>query len=120
MKMNTARIKTIEEYIGQFEPKVQEMLTALRYTILEAAPNVEEKIAWSMPTYYQDGFLVQFAVHKNHIGFYSSSSAIEYFKDELVDYKTNTKNTIQFPIGETIPLQLVKKIVQFRIREKSK
>lgn len=117
--MSNTNIQTVEDYIGQFEPKIQEMLTDLRRTILEAAPNAEERIAWSMPTYYQNGFLVQFAVHKKHIGFYSSPSAIDYFKEKLVDYKTNSKNTIQLPIDKTIPFQLVKEIVQFRVKEKS-
>lgn len=118
--MDNSKINTVEEYIGQFEPKTQEVLTDLRKTILSAAPNVEEKMAWSMPTYYKNGYLVQFAAYKKHIGFYSSPTAIEYFKEDLVGYKTNTKNTIQFPIGEAIPFELVKKIVQFRISEKSK
>jgi uncharacterized protein YdhG (YjbR/CyaY superfamily) len=118
--MDNIKINTVEEYIVQFEPKTQEVLTDLRKTILSATQDMEEKMAWSMPTYYQNGFLVQFAAFKKHIGFYSSPTAIEYFKDQLVGYKTNTKNTIRFPIGEPIPFELVKKIVQFRVSEKSK
>jgi len=63
--MNT-NIQTVEEYIEQFEPKIQEILTDLRHAILKAAPNAEERIAWSTPTYYQNGFLVQFAAYKKH------------------------------------------------------
>lgn len=96
MKEEKIKLQTVDEYIGQFEEKTQQVLQQLRKVIREAAADAKEKIAWSMPLYSQNGFLVQFAAHKNHIGFYCSPAAIEFFKEELLDYKTNKKNTIQF------------------------
>jgi uncharacterized protein YdhG (YjbR/CyaY superfamily) len=73
-----------------------------------------------MPLYSQNGFLVQFAAHKKHIGFYCSPASIDYFKEELRDYKTNEKNTIQFPLEIELPLELIKRIILFRVEENMK
>jgi uncharacterized protein YdhG (YjbR/CyaY superfamily) len=120
MKEEKTKILTVDEYINQFEEKTRQKLIELRNAIRNAAPDAIEKIAWSMPLYNQNGFLVQFAAHKKHIGFYCSPAAIASFKEELLYYKTNEKNTIQFPLDKEVPLELVKRIVQFRIEENSK
>jgi uncharacterized protein YdhG (YjbR/CyaY superfamily) len=119
MKEEKIKILTVDEYIDQFEEKTKQKLIQLRNAIQEAAPDASEKIAWSMPLYNQNGFLIQFAAHKKHIGFYCSQSAIASFKEELIHYKTNEKNTIQFLLDKELPLELVKRIVQFRIEENS-
>ena len=92
----------------------------MRNAIREAVPEASEKIAWGAPTYNQNGFLVQFAGYKKHIGFYCSPAAISSFKEELLNYKTDEKNTIQFPLDKELPLELVKRIVLNRIEENSK
>lgn len=108
---------TVDDYILGFPKYIQEKLVVLRKSIKEAAPNAIEKISWGVPTYNQNGFLVQFAGYKKHIGFYSSPATIAHFKDELTEYKTNTKNTVQFDIDKTLPLDLIRQMVLFRLRE---
>jgi uncharacterized protein YdhG (YjbR/CyaY superfamily) len=60
--------------------------------------------------------LVWFAVHTNHIGLYPRGSVIEEFREELTDHNV-TKGTIQFPLNQPLPLDLIAKIVRFRIGE---
>jgi uncharacterized protein YdhG (YjbR/CyaY superfamily) len=69
-----------------------------------------------MPTFKLNGNLVHFAAYKNHIGFYPAPSGIEAFKRELSPYKWS-KGAVQFPLDRPIPLDLVKKIVVFRVKE---
>jgi uncharacterized protein YdhG (YjbR/CyaY superfamily) len=69
-----------------------------------------------MPTFKLNGNLVHFAAYKNHIGFYPAPSGIEAFKRELSPYKWS-KGAVQFPLDKPIPLDLVKKIVVFRVKE---
>jgi uncharacterized protein YdhG (YjbR/CyaY superfamily) len=69
-----------------------------------------------MPAFKQNGILVWFAAFKNHIGFYPKTSAVKAFKDKLSSYQLS-KGTIRFPTNEPIPLDLVKEIVTFRIKE---
>jgi uncharacterized protein YdhG (YjbR/CyaY superfamily) len=108
--------KTIEEYINTFPEKVRNILNELRQTIRDAAPDAEETISYQMPTFRLNGNLVHFAAFKNHIGFYPTPSGIEAFKDELSSY-TGAKGSVQFPIDQPLPLSLIRRIVEFRVRE---
>ncbi|OPJ64363.1 iron chaperone [Clostridium oryzae] len=119
MEENKITYKSIDEYILQFSPEVQEILKTLRKVIKEAAPDAEEKISWGMPTFVLHGNLVHFAAYKNHIGFYPSPSGIDAFKEELSEYK-GAKGSVQFPIKKLIPYELISKIVRFRAAENIK
>jgi uncharacterized protein YdhG (YjbR/CyaY superfamily) len=110
------QIKTVDEYIATFPKNVQVVLQEVRQTIKEAAPQAEETISYQMPAFKQDGVLVWFAAFKNHIGFFPKVSAIVAFKKELEGYELS-KGTIRFPLDKPIPLDLVRKIVKFRVEE---
>ncbi len=116
MKAATTIPANIDDYIATFPQEVQVTLEMLRQTIRKAAPDATEKISYQMPTFYLNGNLVHFTAFKKHIGFYPAPSGISEFKDELVKYKTS-KGAIQFPIDSALPHTLVKKIVQFRVKE---
>ena len=110
---------TIDEYISQCPEDVQPVLTRIRAVIKESAPRAVEKISYQMPAFYLNGMLVWFAVHKNHIGFYPTGSGIEAFKEEISAYKW-AKGTVQFPLDEPMPYELISKIVKFRVAENLK
>jgi uncharacterized protein YdhG (YjbR/CyaY superfamily) len=110
---------TIDEYISGFPRHIQEMLEAIRKTIRKAAPDAEETIKYRMPTFTLKGNLVHFAAFKNHIGFYPAPSGITSFWKELSIYK-KAKGSIQFPLDQPLPLDLVTKIVVFRVKENNK
>lgn len=116
MKPSTADVTTIDQYIAGFPEEVQILLSELRSTIRQAAPQATEKISYQMPTFYLNGNLVHFAAYKNHIGFYPTPSGIAAFQDELKGYKSS-KGAVQFPIDEPLPLKLISKIVKFRVGE---
>lgn len=111
--------KTIDEYIRTFPSDIQNILEKMRQIIHEAAPEAVETISYQMPAFKLNGILVYFAAHKNHIGFYPTSSGIEAFEAELAPYKFS-KGAVQFPLDERIPFGLIKKIVAFRVKENSK
>lgn len=118
-EMSTSRKKvaTIDEYIALFPPNIQDLLNEMRKTIQETASLAQEAISYGIPTFKLNGNLVHFAAFKNHIGFYpGGTSAIEAFKEELSPYKQG-RGSVQFPLDKPIPLQLVKKIVKFRVKQ---
>jgi uncharacterized protein YdhG (YjbR/CyaY superfamily) len=108
--------KTIEEYIEAAPEEVREKLWQLHETIRKAAPGAKEGLKWSMPAYSYQKILVTFAVFKQHIGFYPMPSAIKTFAKDLSKYKTAT-GSVQFPLDKKLPVSLIRKIVQFRVRE---
>ena len=107
---------SIDAYIAGFPQEVQSLLEQVRQTIRNAAPQAEETISYQMPTFKLYGNLVHFAAFKHHIGFYPSSSGIEHFKDDLSAYK-GAKGSVQFPLDQPIPYELIEKIVDFRVQE---
>jgi uncharacterized protein YdhG (YjbR/CyaY superfamily) len=106
--------ETIDQYIAQFPQSIQSLLQELRSEIASCAPEASEKISWNMPTFYYHGNLVHFAAFKKHIGFFPTASGIQAFEDELGDFNYS-KGTIQFPYDKPIPMDLVKRIVVFRV-----
>ena len=110
------RYKDIDEYISNFPVEIQRKLKELKVAIKNAAPEAEEKICYQMPAFYFKGNLVYFAGYRNHIGFYPTASGIEVFKNELSGFK-HSKGAIQFPLEEPLPLELVTRIVRFRVKE---
>ena len=108
--------KDVDEYIGSFPAGVQQKLQQMRDAIKSAAPHTQEIISYGMPAYKQHGNLVYFGAAKNHLGFYPGAAAIARFKIELAAYK-GAKGSVQFPYNEPMPLDIVAKIVAFRIAE---
>ena len=106
-----------EKYIAQFPEDVRDILNEIWQIILEEAPEATEKIAYGMPGFYLNKKpMVYFAAYKNHIGFYATPTGHEEFKKELSVYKQG-KGSVQFPIKDEIPYQLIRKIVKFRKNE---
>lgn len=108
--------KDINDYVAGFAPEVQQLLEKVRSTIQKAAPEAVEAISYGMPAFKLNGNLVYFAAFKSHIGFYALPSGNEAFQKELSQYKTG-KGSIQFPFNKPLPLELITKIVKFRIEE---
>jgi uncharacterized protein YdhG (YjbR/CyaY superfamily) len=117
MKGPRKEYTTIDEYITAFPKDIQIVLESIRNAIREVAPSAEEKISYGIPTFDLNGrHMVHFAAYKNHVGFYPTSSGIKAFNKELSSFKTS-KGTVQFPLNEPIPFDLVKRIVRFRVKE---
>lgn len=112
----TKQFKTIDEYISMFPEDVRTILKNLRQTIRDAAPEAQETIKYQIPTFTLNGNLVHFAAFKNHIGFYPTPTGMEAFKDELSAYQ-GAKGSVQFPIDQPLPFPLIRRIVEYRVKE---
>lgn len=110
------KLGTINEYISSFPQDMQKLLEQMRTTIHQAAPDAQEAISYGLATFKQNGNLVHFGAFKNHIGFYPAPRGIEAFKKELSAYDGD-KGTVRFSLDKPLPLDLVTKIVKFRVTE---
>lgn len=107
----------IAQYISKFPEEVQQQLQKVRAIIKKMAPKATEQMAYGMPGYKTNGKpLVYFAGYENHIGFYATPSGHEAFQKELSKYKQG-KGSVQFPLDQPIPFELIEKIVRFRVEE---
>lgn len=114
--MKSEAASTIDAYIAGFPEPVRERLEAMRATIRAAAPRASEKISYQIPTFHLRGNLVHFAAFARHVGFYPGASGIAAFSEELSAYKS-AKGSVQFPHDAPLPLDLVRRITEHRVRE---
>ncbi|WP_455391085.1 iron chaperone [Frisingicoccus sp.] len=101
--------KTIDQYIEAQSEEVQPYLLKIRNAIHDAIPEAQERISWSMPTFWKGHNIIHFAANKKHIGLYAGEEAVIEFGDMLKPYKTS-KGTIQIPYKEPLPLDLIARI----------
>lgn len=103
--------KSFEEYILSQDDDKQADLRLLWIILSENLPETEERIAWSMPTFWKQHNIINFAASKKHIGLYVGVAAVEAFSSELSAYKTD-KGTIKIPYGQINP-ELIGRIAKW-------
>ena len=114
---SAATATSIDDYIAGFPPATRKALEQVRALIRVVAPDATEKISYAIPTFDLNGrHLVHFAGFAKHIGFYPIPSGIEAFREELAAYKQG-RGSVQFPLDKPMPLDLIRRIVEFRVVE---
>lgn len=109
----------MDGYITGFPLEIQEKLNQIRKVIRENAPDAVESIAYGMPAYkLHKKPLVYFAGYAKHIGFYATPTGHSAFEAQLSQYKQG-KGSVQFPLAQPMPLELIAEIVRFRVKENS-
>ena len=110
-------INSVDAYINTFSAETQEQLNCIRKIILDNAPDAIESLSYGMPAYKtHQNPLVYFAGYANHIGFYATPTGHEAFAEELKHFKQG-KGSIQFPLNAPLPIDLITRIVKFRVEE---
>ncbi len=104
--------KTIDTYIDAQPEEVRQLLYQVRDTLRATLPDAEERISWSMPTYWHKQNIIHFAAFKKHIGLYPGDKAVTHFSERLTEYKTS-KGAIQFLFSKPLPLQLIAEIAKW-------
>lgn len=84
----------IDEYI-QSSHHIAE-LSCVRDAIRKAIPEAEERISWSMPTFWKGCNIIHFAEQKNHVGIYPGPEAVAHFQSRLSGFKCS-KGSIRIP-----------------------
>lgn len=114
--MNT-KLTSVDAYIEGFPKETQKILRQLRTLVRKTATGAQESIAYGMPAYKVNGKpLVYFAGYDKHIGFYATPTGHEKFAKELSKFKQG-KGSVQFPLSDPMPMDLIERIVKFRVAE---
>ena len=108
--------QNIEEYIAVQDAQVQPRLKEVRDILAEALPEAEERISWSMPTFWKGRNIIHFAAAKKHIGLYPGDGATEAFKKELTGFDVS-KGTIRLPYDQELPADLIARIARWCYEE---
>ena len=111
--------ETIDQYIDAQDEAVKDRLRAVRQTIRAAIPEAQERISWSMPTFWKGRNLIHFAASKKHIGLYPGDEAVAAFADRLAAFDTS-KGTIRLPHDKPLPLDLIADIARWCMAKHAK
>ena len=104
--------QNIDEYIAAQDESIQPRLNDIRSVLRAALPEAEERISWSMPTYWKGRNIIHFAASKKHLGIYPGDEAVAEFDEELADYDIS-KGTIKIPYDKELPIELIKRIAEW-------
>ena len=108
---------TVMSYISKFPEEVQSRLNTIRDLIKKAVPDSDEKISYGVPTATLNGkYFIYFAGYKKHLSIYPVTAAMEKELPEAMVYRTG-KGTLQFPLDQPLPKELIQKIVSVRYKE---
>lgn len=105
-------MNTIDNYVLAQSEEVRPSLLQVLSAIRAAIPDAQERISWSMPTFWKGRSLIHVAAAVKHIGIYPGPEAIEAFRDRLKEYSIS-KGTVRLPLGAEMPLELVSDIARW-------
>ena len=108
--------RTIDEYIEAQDEAVQPRLREIREVIRSAIPEAQERLSWSMPTFWRGRNILHFAASKKHLGLYPGGEATTVFADALKDYDVS-KGTVRIPWDRALPVELVQRIARWCYEE---
>ena len=111
-----AEREAVAAYIEQAAEPGRGRLKELADVIRAAAPEAVERMAYGLATWHQGENLVHIGAFANHVGLYPGAAAIVAFADELTAFKTS-KGAIQLPHNRPLPLDLVQRIIAWRVAQ---
>ena len=106
----------IDDYIAGCPRAVQPILRKIRAIVKEEAPAASEKISYRMPAFFLEGALIYYAPFTHHIGIYPPVKGDAKLNKLLARHR-GEKGNLKFALDEPIPYELIRQVVQSRVRE---
>jgi len=112
------KIETVSDYIATLPSDSRRFVKGIRAIIRKAAPRVTERISYGMPTFDLAGErLLYIAAWKEHVGLYPlTKNMAKRLGKEVASYQS-AKSALNFPLGEPLPVDLIRRVVACRIEE---
>lgn len=113
------QFSSFDDYLENQPENIRKALHELSEYILEAAPNATKLINYNIPAFalIEGGkreHQIMIAGYKKHIGFYPHPTTMEHFWEQLSGYK-KAKGSVQFPLSNPIPKELVIEMIKYRM-----
>ena len=111
--------ETIDAYIAMQDEAVQPRLREVRDILRAALPEAQERMSWSMPTFWKGRNIIHFAASKKHLGLYPGGEATAVFADRLTGFDVG-KGTIRLPYDKPLPVALIADIARWCLSQYGK
>lgn len=112
----TADSRAVDEYITKIDKDHQQLLKELRAVIKVCLPESKEGIAWGMPSYWQNTYLIHFQAFKKHLNVYIGPEAVAYLQEKYPDL-SYTKRGFQLIYGKDIPKEAIEDVCHWQVEK---
>ena len=115
----------VDEYISSVPVEAQDALRQIRSIIREVAPDAIETTSYfgiagySYEGYDYNGMFVWFSHKGSTVRLHVRPPVIDDHKQQVAKYDT-TKSVVSFPLDESLPVELIKKLTQASLDEMKK
>lgn len=110
---------TVSTYIAKAPPGTRKALKALRAAIKSVAPGITERISYGIPTFDVDGrYLLYIAGFRGHVSVYPVTPGMVARYGKSIARFRKGKGTLQFPLDEPVPIDLIVKLARVRLEER--
>lgn len=107
---------TIDEYLANVTPTQKAEFLRIRKIVNTTVKDVEEVISYGIPTFkHKSKYLLYFGAFKDHMSLFPGSALADSVSDKLEGYKIS-KGTIQFTEAKPIPEEIIKEILEARLK----
>ncbi len=111
--MNNA-VTDVDTYLARFDGEVKSRLLQLRELVRVEVPEAVESLSYGLIGYKLTGKpLVYFGGFTHHVGFYATPNGHEAFAEEFAKYKQG-KGSVQLPLDQPLPVELIKRVIAYR------
>jgi uncharacterized protein YdhG (YjbR/CyaY superfamily) len=116
---DTDKFNSAEAYFNAQPETTRKVLMELRKCILDVAPDALEMVNYNIPAYAlvpggKRDQQIMIAGFAKHVGLYPHPAVMEKFARELDGYKKG-KGSVQFPLDRPLPIDLIMRMVKYRI-----
>mgnify|MGYP002135638734 CR=1 FL=1 len=106
----------VDAYIRACSEPQRGMLEHARSVILEVVPDAEQVISYAMPAFkVSEGIVAFIAATKKGISYYPNSGRVLSLAGDLVAGYSRTKAALHIPVGQQLPLDIVRGLVQIKL-----
>jgi uncharacterized protein YdhG (YjbR/CyaY superfamily) len=108
----------VDAYIEALAEDRREPMRRLRETIRAAAPDATEVITYKMPGFKAgNAFLVSYDAFKRHYSLFPWNDEMVAELGDRIEPYVKGRGTLQFPASDPLPLDLITRIVEIRVRQ---
>ncbi|MGH8994729.1 MAG: iron chaperone [Acidimicrobiales bacterium] len=108
----------VDRYLAVLEEPKRATLEEMRRRILQVIPLAEQGLSYQVPAFRVDGRVVAgLAAFKSHLSYLPHSGSVLPAAIEKTHRYTQTKSALHFPVDSPLPQELVRELIELKLRE---